>query len=175
MSFDKSKHRFNKAQRRAYRNVVRDIKNMDDAKQVGKDKLTLTPKIVRDRIRRALLEVEGVKEKTAIDWSNRIFQRAQNFLQRRRNYIIKQQIYERVSKANRTKTKEEIDAIADLVYRSSMKPTKAKPLPKPEQSPEVAAVLAARKAARLKLVAQNAHMRRGDHLPKKKTTLEAVF
>lgn len=147
---------------------------MDEGKQVGKNKIDLNPKIIRDRIRRTLMEVRGVKEKTAIDWSNRIYQRAQNFLRRRRDYAIRSSLYEQIAKAHRGKSKEEIDAYFEIVYRQAMKPSKAKPLPKPEYSPEVAAVYAARKAERKRLVSQNAHLRRGDHIPKE-VGFETVF
>ncbi len=164
---EKKKLAFGKAQRRAYKDVIRDIIAMDEAKQVGKHKITLTPAIIRGRIKKALLEVKGVREKTAVDWANRIYQRAQNYLKARRNFAFAKQIYERVSKANVGKSKEEIDAIFQTVYDRAMRPTKAKPLPKPEYSSEVAEVHAARKAERQRLVAQNKHLRVGDHIKKK--------
>lgn len=175
MAFEKKRLSFNKAQRRAYRDVIRDIKNMDEGKPVGKNKIILTPPVIRGRIRHALLEVEGVKQKTAVDWANRIYQRAQNFLKRRREYVIKQTLREKIKSAHPTKTAEQIDIYLEIVYRRAMMPSKAQPLPKQGYSPEVAAVHAARKAERRRVVDANRHMRHGDQMPKKKKTSETVF
>lgn len=165
---EKKKLTFNKAQKRAYRDVIRDIRAMDEAKQVGKHKITLTPKIIRARIKKALLEVDGVQEKTAVDWANRIYQRAYNWLEDRRKFVFAKQIYERICKAHPSKSKEEIDALFEIVYRGAMKKTEsAKPLPKPAYCPMVAQVQAARKAERKRVWDQNAHMRVGDFMKKK--------
>lgn len=170
MTFQKDRLTFKKAYRRAYRGALGDIEKMEDATPVGKYKVILNPATVRARIRAILLKVDGVKEKTAVDWANRIYQRAQNFRKRRREYGIKRNLREKIRKAHPSKTEEQIDAYLELVYAQAMKPTKERsPVPKlaPKHSPEVAAVLVARKAARKKMVENNRHMRSGDQKKKK--------
>lgn len=166
MSFEQKKLTFNKAQRQAYRDVVRDIRNMDEGKQVGKDKITLDQKIIRARIKKALLEVDGVKEKTAVDWANRIYQKAQNYLKRRRDFKIKQMLFERISTVHRGKTKEEIEAIYQEAVKCAFKPSSGNKFKRPPISAEERAVHAARKAERERLVAQNKHLRVADFRPK---------
>lgn len=159
---------FSKAQRRAYKDTIRDIKAMDEGKQVGKHKITLDQGIIRYRIRKALLEVEGVKKTTAAEWADKIYQRAQNFLEDRRKFVLAKAIYERITLAHPGATKEQIDEMFAVVYNGSMKKTEKVVTPKPAFSPEVAQVRTARKAERNRLKKQNAHLRAGDSMSKKK-------
>lgn len=175
MSFEQKKLTFNKAQKRAYKDVVRDIRNMNDGKQVGKDKITLDQKVIRSRIKKALLEVDGVKEKTAVDWANRIYQKAENYLKRRRDFQIKKMLFEHISTMNRGKSKEEIEAIYQAAVRQAFKPSKAPKFQRPPISAEERAVHVARKKERERLVNQNKHLRVNDFRPKSEEARVKAF
>lgn len=131
---------------------------MDDGQTIGKDKETITPALIRQRIIRTMMGVDEMDKATAEALADSIYDKARKWIDGSRLNQQKQRIIERIRVAHRGKPEAEIQGFIDTVLEQIDKPTDYAPLVV-TQSDEVDMIREARRQERWERVQKNHHRR----------------
>lgn len=149
---------FEQASSRANKAAVKAIAHMDEGKTIGKDKETITPALIRQRIVRTMMGVDGMDKKRAESIADSIYDGARNWIDGSRMNQQKKRIIERLRQVHKGKPEAEIQGYIDTVIQQIEKPTKSLPLIV-TQSDEVDMIEEARRKERKERVKKNHHRR----------------